>query len=79
MADTTPALTPADPAEARIHEIVRRLRIAQPDAHCELVTKLLQCPLIKMSALCFCDNNAFSTCCSNIFLAVHLAIFSLCD
>ncbi len=32
-----PALTPDDPPEARIHEIIRRLRIAHPNAHCELV------------------------------------------
>jgi len=32
-----PALTPDDPPEARIHEIIRRLRIAHPDAHCELI------------------------------------------
>ncbi|HEY81474.1 MAG TPA: endonuclease III [Anaerolineae bacterium] len=32
-----PTLTPDDPPEARIHEILRRLRIAHPDAHCELV------------------------------------------
>ena len=32
-----PALTPEDPPEARIAEITRRLRIAHPDAHCELI------------------------------------------
>ena len=36
-ADATPALTPEDPPEARILEIIRRLRIAHPDAHCELI------------------------------------------
>ncbi|HHB90977.1 MAG TPA: endonuclease III [Anaerolineae bacterium] len=33
----SPAYTPDDPPEMRIHEIIRRLRIAHPDAHCELV------------------------------------------
>ncbi len=37
MTDNVPALTPADPPEVRISEIIRRLRIAHPDAHCELV------------------------------------------
>ncbi len=38
MVDTIPpALTPDDPPEARIHEIIRRLRRAHPDAHCELI------------------------------------------
>ncbi len=38
MADhTPPALSPEDPPEARIGEIIRRLRIAHPDAHCELI------------------------------------------
>ncbi len=32
-----PALSPEDPPEARIGEIIRRLRIAHPDAHCELI------------------------------------------
>jgi len=36
-ADATPALTPEDPPEARILEIIRRLRLAHPDAHCELI------------------------------------------
>ena len=34
---SSPALTPDDPPEARIGEIIRRLRIAHPDAHCELI------------------------------------------
>ncbi len=37
MSDNSPALTPEDPPEARIREIIRRLRIAHPDAHCELI------------------------------------------
>ena len=30
-------LSPTDPPAARIHEIIHRLRIAHPDAHCELI------------------------------------------
>ncbi len=38
MADhTPPALSPEDPPEARIAEIIRRLQSAHPDAHCELI------------------------------------------
>ncbi len=37
MTNKIPALTPDDPPEARIGEIIRRLRIAHPDAHCELI------------------------------------------
>ena len=37
MPDNAPALTPEAPPEARIREIIRRLRIAHPDAHCELI------------------------------------------
>ena len=36
MPDHQPALTPHDPPQARIEEIIRRLRAAHPDAHCEL-------------------------------------------
>jgi endonuclease-3 len=37
MPDVTPALTPEVPPQARIREIIRRLRLAHPDAHCELI------------------------------------------
>jgi len=37
MSDAIPALTPEDPPEARIREIIRRLQLAHPDAHCELI------------------------------------------
>lgn len=36
MPDETPPLTPESPAAERIHEIIRRLRLAHPDARCEL-------------------------------------------
>ncbi len=31
------ALTPEDPPHVRIHEIIHRLRLVHPDAHCELI------------------------------------------